>query len=60
MDEKFTWPCGCILITEPLSFYRWFPCLDHKDIEMSKVVGLLPNNPVREVLETEPLTVEIL
>jgi hypothetical protein len=38
MNKKHTWPCGCILITEPYSNYRWFPCAEHSAMDIVNVL----------------------
>lgn len=38
MNKKYTWPCGCVFITEPMSFYQWHPCNIHAPLLMENVL----------------------
>lgn len=57
-SKRYTYLCGCILITEPLSFYQWYPCKIHTELDMCEVLDALPENEaVEEVLTGPELTI---
>ncbi len=57
---KYTWNCGCNLITEPYSFYQWHPCKIHENEDMVKVLESLGKKIMTEELKSEPLKIEIV
>jgi hypothetical protein len=59
MYQKYTWPCGCIFITEPFSNYQWYPCSEHSDLDMADVLCdiLQEKDAAIEDLEDVSLTI---